>query len=86
MSESYANLTTDEESIGLNGLKIVDFPWKIKKITITNDSNQFNLSWQFREANDWATLRPNESVSMELSINSLRLISNGATYRVWGIG
>ena len=83
---SLANTTTDEETVGFSGEKVITFPWRVKRLTITNDSATKNLRWKFKEENDWATLYPYETVSMELSIAALRLSSTGATYRVWGIG
>lgn len=83
---SFANTTTHEDTIGLNGDEVINFPWKVKRLTITNDSGTKDLRWKFKEENDWATLKPYETVAMELSISTLRISSTGAQYRVWGIG
>lgn len=83
---SLSNLTTFEETSGLNGGITLTFPWKAKRLTITNDSSTKALKWKFKEGHDWATLKVGETVSMELSIDQVMLESSGATYRVWGVG
>lgn len=86
MSESYSNIYTDEDSVGLSGTKAISFPWPAKRLTITNDSASANLKWKFKDSHSWATLGPAETVSMDLSVKQLMLESTGAKYRVWAIG
>lgn len=84
--EVFANIATDEETVGLNGQVIIGFPWPIKRLTIMNDGPTDDLQWKFKEGHDWATLKPDETISLACSITQVVLLSSGAKYRVWGIG
>ena len=81
-----SNLASYEELQGLMGDRTLEFPWPVKRLTITNDGELCDLKWKFKDSHDWATLRPHETVSMELSVTQVMLFSDGALYRIWGIG
>lgn len=86
MSQNYANLYTDENSQGLQGTKIISFPWPAKRISITNYSSNQELKWRFKAGHPWATLDPLETVAMDVSVKQLTLESVGATYKMWALG
>ena len=82
-----SNLTTSEEINTLTGERTIEFPWPVKRLTITNDGPDNDLLWRFKEGHDWATLKAFETVSFECSVKQLMLDSPGGTnYRVWGLG
>jgi len=81
---SYANNYSDEGK--LNGSKIIEFPWKPKQLQITNDSSTVILQYKFNETEEYRTLKPYETSSLEdISIRYLYLLGTG-DYRIWGLG
>ena len=82
---SYANLDSQEGSV--NGTKTITFNWKPRKIIITNDSSSVDLGFQFNTVHTVATLKPTETISLEMASKTIVLTSSSAvSYRIWGIG
>lgn len=81
----YANLEAIEESI--NGEKVHNFKRKSRQILLTNDSSSYDLEYKFNASEEYATLKPAETVSMFVHIRSLHLRStNTINYRIWVYG
>ena len=80
----YANLKTFEDSV--SGTDTLSFPWRPRKIIITNDSATSELKFKFNVSEDFATLRPTETVSLEVGHRKLIVSGSGVPYRIWGIG
>lgn len=82
---SHANLTTAETT--LNGAETITFPWRVKRLTIINDSGNQTLQWKFKDGHDWATLQPFETIAMDCSVEQVMLLTTAeVAYRVWGLG
>lgn len=67
----------------------VTFPWKARRIVITNDSASRDLQFKYQSGQDFATLKPTETVSSYIRSSTVLLSapSSAATqYRVWGYG
>lgn len=79
----YANLDSFEASV--SGTATVTFTRRPRKVTITNDSSTNELQFRFSSDHSWATLKPTETVSMEITVKQVYL-SGTAAYRIWGVG
>ena len=75
-----------EETSGLLGTVSYDFPWPCSQIIITNDSSTDNLQYKFKSSLPYLTIKPKETVSLNVVIDEIHLSSMGATYRVWIFG
>ena len=62
------------------------FPWKPRHFTITNDSTSGDLKFKFNNSEEWATLKPTETVEMDIAHKIILLKGNSIPYRIWGIG
>jgi hypothetical protein len=83
LAEVLGNLYTDEGTV--NGSKTVTFPWRSRRLSITNDSSSNDLTVTM--GNTPLTLKPTESLSVKWWGTSLRLSSSGSVaYRVWVFG
>lgn len=83
MAEVLGNLYTDEGTV--NGSKTVTFPWRSRRLTVTNDSSSNDVSVIL--GNTALTLKPTESLSVKWWGTGLRLQSSGSVaYRVWVFG
>jgi len=81
---SYANNYSDEGD--LSGTKTITFPWKPKHLQITNDSSSNDLKYKFKSSEEYRTLKPYETSSLEgISIRNLH-ISGNVPYRIWATG
>jgi hypothetical protein len=86
MSYQYANLYTEESDGPTSVSKTISFPWPAKVLKITNDSATQNIKWKFKSSHPWATLYPEETVSLDCSIEQLILEGVNYEYRVWALG
>jgi hypothetical protein len=83
MAEVLGNLYADEGTV--NGSKSVTFPWRSRRLTVTNDSSSNDLTVTLGNAS--LTLRPTESLSVKWWGTGLRLNSSGSvSYRIWVFG
>ena len=83
----YANFTVSEDSTSAE--TTVTFPWKARHIVITNDSGSKDLEFKFQSGQDFATLKPTETISLYLHSQTVVLNSPSAatvSYRVWAWG
>lgn len=79
----YANMDSFEGTC--SGTATITFNRRPRRVTITNDSNTQELKFRYSTTHDWATLKPTETVSMEITVSYVYLSGNAA-YRIWGIG
>ena len=83
MAEVLGNLYAAEGAV--NGTVAVNFPWRSRRLTVTNDSASNDLTVTFGNAS--LTLRPTESLSVKWWGTGIRLNSSGSVpYRVWVFG
>ncbi len=83
----YANFFKSEDTT--TGAITVTFPWKARRIVITNDSGSNDLEFKYQPGQDFATLKPTETISASLHSQTVLLNSPSAgtvPYRVWGWG
>jgi len=67
----------------------ITFPWKARRIVVTNDSPTKNLEFKFQSGQSFATLFPTETASQYHRSSTVLLNSpsgSTVTYRVWGYG
>ena len=84
---AYANFNADEGST--SGSVTITFDWKARHIVITNDSGSKDLEFKFQPGQDFATLKPTETISLYIHSQTVLLNSPSAatvSYRVWGWG
>lgn len=84
MTSSLANLDSREGTV-LGELEIV-FNWKPRRIIITNDSTSGDLQFKFNVSEQYATLKPTETITLNIAHKSVLLFGNNTPYRVWGMG
>lgn len=82
----YANSFEAEATV--DGTVTVTFPWKSRRIIVTNDSGIDNLSVSPRAGSSVNhTLGPGESMTLDFRSNALTLTSvEAVSYRVWAFG
>ena len=83
MAESISNLSSKEGTATSSTL--LTFPWRARKITITNDSASADLQYKFNSAETYATLKPLETFQPVVKSKTVYLNGTGL-YRVWGEG
>ena len=81
---SYGNLDTREGN--LNGTLAITFNWKPRRIIITNDSTSNDLSFKFNDSETYATLKPTETITLDMASKTMTIQGTNIPYRVWGIG
>ena len=67
----------------------VTFPWKARKVVITNDSSSYELEYKFNASESFGTLKASETISVMINSREVLLDSpsnNTVAYRVWGFG
>lgn len=82
----YANSFVQEGNV--DGTITVTFPWKSRKIIVTNDSGIDNLSVSPRAGSGVNhTLGPGESLTLDFRANAVTLTSvELLSFRVWAFG
>jgi hypothetical protein len=80
-SQVIANVYSAEGSVA--GSATVTFPWRPRKVVVTNDSVINNLTVTIKGQD--LTLKPTETLTAILTLSSVGL-SGTADYRVWGFG
>ena len=83
-NESFTNLLSLEDTTV--GESVVSFSLRVRRVTITNDSSSKDLGFRFKESGMYSTLKPTETVSMEMTTREVYLNGDTVPYRVWGIG
>jgi len=78
-----ANFKSFEGS--LSGEKTLTFEWNPRMIEIINDSTSVNMKYKFHASEDFATLKPAEAFSSDMTVKQV-ILSGSAGYRVRGIG
>ena len=74
-------------SNNLNGETTIEFPIPVRYLAITNTSGSQELSWKFREGQDFDMLKPTEIVTMEnINVHTVVLSANNGSYRIIGWG
>ena len=82
---SYANFEAKEGTV--NGSVDLTFNLKPRKVIITNDSGTTPLQFKFNSFEALGTLKPTETISLELASKTIFLVSTAnVEYRIWGIG
>ena len=81
---TYANFIAEEGTV--TGDLTVTLARKSRKVTITNDSSTNTLLFKFNSGEDYGTLNPTETVSLEFITKRIYLSSMGADYRIWVSG
>ena len=81
---SYANLDAREGIV--TSETTITFNFKPRRIVITNDSGNQELTFKFNSSETEATLKPTETITMEVASRTIILNSISANYRVWAIG
>jgi len=84
----YANFSPNEGTVAATPVTIT-FPWRARRIIITNDSATESLEYKFNASENYGTLKPTETISLYHNSNTVRLDSpsnNSVAYRVWGYG
>ena len=84
MSSSLSNLDS-REGIANGSVEIV-FNWKPRRIMITNDSTSGDLQFKFNTSEAYATLKPTETITLNIAHKIVLLDGNNTPYRVWGMG
>ena len=78
---NFVNLEASESTV--NG----EFTFNLSRIsghiTITNDDTAQNLEYKFDPAGMFCTLKPNETISMEFSTNTVIVKGTNVAYRIW---
>ena len=81
----YSNLEAIEDSV--DGTKTCTLKRKSRQIILTNDSGGVELKFKFNDSEDFATLKPTETVSMHVHVRDVILNSPSAVpYRLWVYG
>jgi len=80
----YANFESHEGTVA--GAVTVPLRLRSRRVTITNDSASKNLLFKFHDGEDWGTLMPTETVSMNVWMRNVYLQGSSVPYRVWSIG
>ncbi len=81
---SFANFDAYEGTV--NGETVITFKQRPRKIIITNDDAGGNLEFRFNDSETLATLKPTETVTLDIIAATCTLRGNGVNYRVWGVG
>ena len=80
----YANLDSHEGTV--DGAVTITLARRSRQLQITNDSSSASLLFRFKESTEWATLRPTETLSMQVWVDRVYLSGNNIDYRVWNYG
>lgn len=62
------------------------FPWKPRKVIITNDSASNELSFKLNSSESYGTLNPTETLALETHSKTLIINGTSVAYRIWGFG
>lgn len=67
---------------------VVNIPWKTRKVMITNDDDTNNLLYRFKTTLPQATLRPGETVALQIRQRTIYVESSTSTvpYRIQTLG
>ena len=88
MDSVLANFYPDEGTVSTASVTVT-FPWKARKVIVTNDSATDNLEYKFNNSESYGTLKPTETVSIQFNTRTVILDSPTdaiVSYRVWGYG
>jgi len=80
--EVLANFWADEGTV--SGTKTVRFPWRSRRMTVTNDSSSASMTVSL--SGNSFTLKPTESLSVKYWATEVTLQGSGVAYRVWIFG
>ncbi len=81
----YTNLKAIEDSI--SGDITHTLEWKSRQIILTNDSGSNELKFKFNDAEEYATLKPTEAITMRVWVRNIYLRSSSSVnYRLWVYG
>jgi hypothetical protein len=79
-----ANLDSREGT--LDGEIEITLNFPMYRFTIINDSSSKDLQFKFNSSENYATLKPTETISLEFKSNTVWLSASGVNYRVWASG
>jgi len=79
----YANLDSHEGSV--SGTATVTLLRNSGKLVVTNDSATQNLQFKFNASETYATLKPTETLSVQVHTKEV-LLSGSGSYRIWSFG
>ena len=68
----------------VNGTSAIQFPWRSRRMTLTNDSASANLTVVLGGAT--LTLKPTESLSVKFWGTAVTLTGTSVPYRLWIFG
>jgi len=77
----FANFISEEGTV--NGTSTINLTIKSRRVTLTNDSTTAALQFKFNAGEDYATLNPAETVSMEFTSRNVYLSGTAVPYRLW---
>jgi hypothetical protein len=81
----YSNFYSFEGEV--TGLKTIELGIRPRELIITNDSAVGDLKYKFAVFENYATLKPTETVSLHIIVNKVYLSSSlTIPYRIWGYG
>lgn len=81
---TYARTNLEAREGTLSGEETLTLARKSRQLQITNDSAS-NMMFKFHASENWGTLGPTETLSVEFSARQVILNGSGA-YRVWSWG
>lgn len=84
MDGAYANLSSHEGNI--IGSEEIQLDFRVRRISITNDSSSLDLKFKFHSSKEYSTLKPTEQISMVIRTRQVFLQGTGVDYRIWGTG
>jgi len=75
----------------VNGITLIEFSPVPHEVSFTNDSATGTLKFRVSDEDqtlnyNWATLRPNETITLQISTRFIELSGSNVEYRVWGLG
>lgn len=83
-STSYANLDSREGLVSAETTITLNFkPWKI---ILINDSTTKEMTFKFNSSETEATLKPLETITLEMASQTVIVNGSNVAYRLWGIG
>ena len=81
--KAYSNLEVHEDTLDNTTLTII-FDRPSREIELTNQSTTADLQYKFKTGQDFATLDPTETVTMDVWVRQIILTTTEViTYRLW---
>lgn len=81
---SYSNFERFEGN--LTGDLTLTFNNRPRRIVLTNDSASNNMKFKFNDTENFGTLLPTETITLDLIVKNVYVQGTNIDYRIWGIG